>query len=118
MKWKFLAFAAVLFGVEVSCVFAQSATFTLDHNLFHVATDMSVTTTFISAYGGNAKLAIYNSSGEMVKNLYNSTILANAPQTLTWDGKNTGGTAVASGVYFFWLQLDLGVQIKKLIVVR
>ncbi len=118
MKGKYLALCLVLAGTETSKGLAQSATFTLDHNLFRPPVDTQVTTTFSSSYGGTAKLVIYNSAGEVIKTLFNGSISAGATQTLTWNGKNLSGGEVASGVYIFWLKLDLGIQTKSLVVVR
>src|SRR5271169_2937985 len=117
MNWKIL-FIAFFFGLGVAPLAAQTPTFTLDHNIFHTSTLSSVTMTFSSPYTGNAQLIVYNSAGEVVKNLYNGSLSPNVLQTLTWDGKNLSGENVASGVYIIWLKLDLGVIVKKLIVVR
>ncbi len=105
-------------GMGASKGLAQSATFTLDHNLFRPPADGQVTVTFSSPYGGTAKLVIYNAGGEVIKILFNGSITAGATQTLTWDGKNLYGSEVASGVYVFWLKLDLGIQTKSLVLVR
>lgn len=107
-----------ILGACVSKGFAQSTTYTLDHNIFHVSTDSTVTATFEATYGGNAMLLIYNSAGEVVKTLFNGSLPANTLKTVTWDGKNSGGANVASGIYFFWLKLELGAQTKNLMVVR
>lgn len=118
MKWKWLALVVVLLGAGVQAGLAQSASFTLDHNIFHPPADAQVTTTFTVPYGGNAKLVVYNSAGEVVKILYDGSVSAGATQTLTWDGKNLSGEEVASGVYVFRLKVDIGVQSKTLIVIR
>ena len=118
MKSKYLALSLALVGAGVSKGFAQSVAFTLDHNLFRPPADTQVTTTFSSPYGGSAKLVIYNADGEVIKTLFSGSVSPGAVQTLIWDGKNLSGLEVASGIYVFWLKLDLGVQTKSLVVVR
>jgi flagellar hook assembly protein FlgD len=111
----------LLIGSIVNLAQAQSVTaFTVSKNLFNTIKDTNVTLVFESSYNGTADLKLYNSAGEMVRNL-DSQILnpttANAAQTVIWDGKNKAGALVASGIYFFQLRLNFGAFSKRLMVI-
>ena len=99
---------------------AQTASFALDHNLFFAAPGAAVTTTFTATYSGKGTLAVYNTAGEIIKTLFpaNSGNQVNANQiySVSWDGKNSAGKNVASGIYIFHLNLSLGSYEKRLIV--
>ncbi len=117
MKWL-LAFSAFL--VFLPCVVeAQSASFNLDHNVLQEGPNAMVNVVISAPYDGDMSLEIFNSAGELVKNFKNnSSVTANVPVTIQWDGTNTGSNLVASGVYFFLLKLPLGTQTKRLLVIH
>jgi hypothetical protein len=63
------------------------------------------------------RLRIYDVAGHLVRTL------VDAPQpggvyTVTWDGKNDGGSSVASGVYFYRLQWNGRTESKKMVLLR
>jgi hypothetical protein len=101
---------------------AQTASFTLDHNFFIATPGATVTTTFTADYSGKGTLAVYNTAGEIIETLFpaNSGNQVNANQTysVVWDGKNSAGKNVASGIYIFRLNLNLGSYEKRLLVLR
>jgi hypothetical protein len=67
--------------------------------------------------GMKAELAIFDIRGRRVRTILSETLLA-GEHVLTWDGGNSSGHQVASGVYFYRLQVEGQIQIKKLVVLR
>ncbi len=65
----------------------------------------------------DVNIGIYNSNGEYIVSV-TSGILAAGEHSYTWNGSNTSGSAVPSGVYF--VQLLAGKQIKthKIVVMK
>jgi hypothetical protein len=61
-----------------------------------------------------AKLKIYNTRGQLVK----KCDLAAGQTSFTWQGKDTNGKKVASGTYFYALQLDDDVLIRKMLLMK
>jgi photosystem II stability/assembly factor-like uncharacterized protein len=62
-------------------------------------------------------LRIYNVSGQLVRTLVHETRAA-GQHVAQWDGKNSRGENVASGVYWYRLQSGRQVQQKRMILVR
>lgn len=67
--------------------------------------------------GAQAALAVYDIRGRRVKTLVSES-LPQGEHVRTWDGSDDSGRPVASGVYFYRLQVAGEVQIKKMVVVR
>jgi len=87
----------------------QTATFTLDHNVFDPAKDNVVTSVFSASYSGNAKLSIYNSAGEFIATIFpTASVAASNPVTVSWNGKTPSGQKVTAGIYIFHLAFGLG----------
>jgi FlgD Ig-like domain len=63
------------------------------------------------------KLDIYNITGELVKNLVDENQTAGTHQVI-WDGKNTFGRQVSSGVYFYRIISRKYNSIKKMIMLK
>ena len=66
---------------------------------------------------GNVKLSVYNMLGEKVKTLmdvYRTAGLYN----VEWDGTNSAGQDMVSGVYFYKLQMGSNVQVKKMLFMK
>ncbi len=62
-------------------------------------------------------LLIYNALGQKIKTLYSGQ--ANTGRhRISWDGTNSRGTQVASGVYYYRLQSGNFVSTKKMILLR
>ncbi|MHB9027920.1 MAG: Omp28-related outer membrane protein [Candidatus Latescibacterota bacterium] len=59
----------------------------------------STTISFTLPASGPASLAIYDITGRKVRELVNGRMSAGA-HSVVWDGRNTNGKAVSSGVYF------------------
>jgi len=63
------------------------------------------------------ELHIYDSRGRLVRRLLEREILPAGPHVAGWDGRDEGGTALGSGVYFGRLRAgDGGVTIKMTLV--
>jgi len=78
---------------------------------------------------GPVKLAVYNIAGQLVKTLINDNTVplrigegrvGSVPKmsTVTWDGRDDNGRAVANGVYVYKLTSGGQSRTKKMIVIR
>jgi len=66
---------------------------------------------------GFVALKVYNVAGQLVRTLVNDTKDAGS-HTITWDGKNNRGGAVASGIYFYKMETKDFSQTKKMVMLR
>jgi hypothetical protein len=66
---------------------------------------------------GHLTLAVYNAKGQRVRVLREGHLEA-GPQSVDWDGRDTTGRLVPSGVYFVRLDGKGEKAIRKLVVVR
>ena len=77
-------------------------------------------TTKISFYltqSGLTNLRIYSVMGQLVKTLISDNLSVGEHQVI-WDGKNSLGADVASGIYFCVLSTDFGQSIKRMTLLR
>jgi hypothetical protein len=63
------------------------------------------------------KLSIYDINGTLVKTLLEGNQSAGRYEA-EWDGKNSSGVKVGSGVYFYRLQANSFAQVKKMILLK
>ncbi|MEZ4763895.1 MAG: FlgD immunoglobulin-like domain containing protein [Calditrichia bacterium] len=63
------------------------------------------------------KLSIYNMLGQEIKTLVDEKQAAGS-YTVSWDGTNASGAAVASGVYMYRLRAGDAVSVKKMLLLR
>ncbi len=63
----------------------------------------STTITFTLPSSGNARLTVYSTTGQMVRELANGNFSA-GEYRMVWDGRDGNGRAVSSGVYFTRLE--------------
>ena len=71
---------------------------------------------------GRVILAVYNTTGQRVKSLVDG-LQESGDHSVSWDSHDDGGTAVASGVYFYRLTVrgQNGKQFaatKKMLIVK
>jgi hypothetical protein len=66
---------------------------------------------------GEVELAIYDISGKRVRTLMRGVQNAGA-HTVTWDGRDDGGQAVASGIYVYRLVAGRQVQARRMVLLR
>jgi len=72
---------------------------------------------FELAKAGNARLTIYDVTGRRVKTMHNGH-LESGPHSLVWQGRDDGGRAVASGVYYLRMDTVEGVQHRKMMLLK
>ena len=63
------------------------------------------------------KLSIYDINGILVKTLQDGNQSAGKYETV-WDGKNSSGNKVGSGVYFYRIQANSFIQTRKMILLK
>ncbi|MEW6685368.1 MAG: FG-GAP-like repeat-containing protein [Candidatus Edwardsbacteria bacterium] len=71
----------------------------------------------VSENNKHISLKIYNIAGQLVKTLVDGNVEAGI-HTSAWDGKDSEGKRVASGVYFYRLTTGDFADIKKLILLK
>ncbi|MCK4653326.1 MAG: hypothetical protein KAU01_02655 [Candidatus Cloacimonetes bacterium] len=69
------------------------------------------------AFDGNAELIIYNIKGQKVKTLVNE-VLPSGAHSVVWNGRDSNGNRVGSGIYFYKLQSGKFEEIKKMILLK
>jgi hypothetical protein len=77
----------------------------------------SVTIDISLNVGAQVDLSIYDVSGRCIKTMAHERLPA-GPHIYTWDGRDTSGTSVASGVYFAILKADDKQAGRKLVLLR
>jgi hypothetical protein len=67
---------------------------------------------------GDVNLKIYNLNGELIKVLLNNQSVPEGNNSCNWNGQNSGGQTVASGIYVVVLQGPGMKQVKKIAVTK
>ncbi len=67
---------------------------------------------------GAAKLAIYDSAGRHVRELYPGTVLDAGEHEIVWDGRDDAGRTLPSGVYLCKIAAATGTATTKLIMLK
>jgi hypothetical protein len=67
--------------------------------------------------GSSVRLGVYDTAGRLLRTLVNGYREA-GQQSITWDGLDDGGRALASGVYFYELETAGGRQTRQLSLVK
>ncbi len=73
----------------------------------------TTTIAFTPQKSGKARLVVYNAAGQEVATLFNGLVHKNNPYKFTFDGHN-----MASGVYFYKLQMADKTEIKKMVLIK
>jgi hypothetical protein len=73
--------------------------------------------TLVLPASGPVLVEIYNVLGQRVRTLVNEDLSAGAHR-ITWDGRDSGGRTMPSGMYFYRIQAPGVTQVKKVFVVR
>ncbi|KPL17872.1 MAG: hypothetical protein AMJ92_10560 [candidate division Zixibacteria bacterium SM23_81] len=63
------------------------------------------------------EIGIYNVGGQLVRTLVQGSLSAGS-YVQTWDGRDSGGREVESGIYFCWLQSEKVSLTRKLVLLR
>ena len=66
---------------------------------------------------GRVELTVYNLMGEVIKELVNENKDSGFYEVI-WDGTNTVGNQVSSGVYFYYVRVNEFRSIKKIIIIK
>ncbi len=82
-------------------------------NPFNPSTEISFTLPTKS----DVTLSVYNTLGQRVKTIVDGECPA-GDYTVTWDGKDNGGNAVSTGVYFYRLTADGVTESKKMMLLK
>ncbi len=61
----------------------------------------------------NVKLSIFDTSGELIRE-FKLGYQTRGPKRIHWDGKNTAGEAVASGIYFYQFEAGNTKSVHKM----
>ena len=74
---------------------------------------------FAMKEAGFADLTIYNTKGQKVKTLFSGDISAdNLTREVAWNGKDSSGREVMSGIYLYVLKTDSNTYTKKMILTK
>jgi hypothetical protein len=104
----------LLFETEVLRSPAAGLTLSQNHpNPFNPSTTIS----FSLPKRAKAKLSVYNIEGKIVSTLVDG-VIDDGFKKVTWDGKDAGGTAVSSGVYFCRLTAGKRTVTKKMVLLK
>ncbi len=82
----------------------------------------TTTIPFTVSQNAQVTLTVYDNTGRQVKTLLNKTV-APGSYTVEWDGRNDAGMPVASGVYFYRMQVVRGSAVvynrfRKLVLMK
>ncbi len=65
----------------------------------------------------NVNIGIYNSKGQLVKNLVNEVKTA-GQHTVVWNGQNNNNDTATSGIYFYKITAGNQTEMKKMVLVK
>ena len=65
-----------------------------------------------------AEIVILNAKGQTVKTFGNLQVNGTNSGSVTWDGMDSSGSAVSSGIYFYKLSSDSTQYVKKMIMIK
>ena len=66
---------------------------------------------------GNVKIEVYDITGKLVTTLVNSS-MSSGKYSVTWDGRNSSGQNVGSGIYLYRIQASDFVAVKKMVMLK
>lgn len=82
-------------------------------NPFNPSTDIK----FLAPQAGNVRIDIYNISGQLVKTVLDGYVEAGV-KAVTWDGTNSSGMKVNSGIYLYKLTAGDYVETQKMVLMK
>lgn len=82
-------------------------------NPFNPSTEIA----FSLPASSKVQISIYNLLGQSVRTLVDEQMPA-GNHTVTWDGRNSSGGTVASGVYFYRVATQFGAETKKMLMLK
>jgi hypothetical protein len=87
------------------------------HNNFPNPFNPTTTISFDIVSDTNVRIDVYNIKGQLVKTLIDAPHDV-GPHRVNWDGKDTTGRDVASGVYLYQMSTDTHTDVKKMILMK
>lgn len=90
----------------------------LVHNECHPIKGEEVTILYNIASPGKISIKIYTVDGVLVRTVVDGSRQAGGAHVETWDGRNTRGTFVASGIYLLHLEAPGWRQTKKICIIK
>jgi len=72
----------------------------------------------VSPQAGQVRLAIFNATGQMVRELLNSEQIAPGRHEAVWDGRDANGSKVSSGVYLYRLQVGDKALVRRMTLIK
>ena len=66
---------------------------------------------------GIARLKVYDLTGQEIRTIVLDKNPAGS-HSISWDGNDNSGTAVASGIYFYLLEQEHRVLVRKMILIK
>lgn len=106
----------ILVGIEDEPLSGLIQNFRLEQN-YPNPFNSSTTIKFFIVQKKNVRLEVYDVSGRRVRTLLDQPMQPGRFK-IAWDGRNAGGEAVASGVYFYRLSAGDFVGVKKMVLLR
>jgi hypothetical protein len=90
----------------------------LSQNIYHFSgpTELNIQASLCVA--GFYQVFVYNSAGEKVRTLRDTSTQPAGTENISWDGRNTVGQPVASGVYVIHYSTRWSVHESRLVVLR
>ena len=92
--------------------------FYVSQNLFNPASGAVSLFVEYNHYPGEYSLRVFNSAGELIKNLDSHYMNGPVDQPYRWDGTNNAGDKCASGVYILYLIEPFDRSLKRILLVR
>ena len=77
----------------------------------------STTIAFNAMTAGRAKIGIYNLKGQLIKTLVDAD-LPSGEHSIVWDGTDSSGNQVGSGIYFYNLSMGNHKSINKMLMMK
>ncbi len=77
----------------------------------------STTINYSLEQSGKAELNIYNIKGEKIKTLLDK-YASQGNHSVKWDGKNSAGKSVSSGIYYYKLKTEAKTIVRKMILLK
>lgn len=82
-------------------------------NPFNPTTDIK----FLAPQDGKVRIDIFNINGQLVKTVLNENVTAGV-KAVTWDGTNSNGAKVNSGIYLYKLTAGDYVETQKMVLMK
>ena len=114
-QFEVVEMVAVSRSSYIDIEIAKNYTLLSNHpNPFNPETEIS----YMIEFNGDVQLVIYDLMGREIKTLVNEFQMEGISYSISWDGKNTNGVDVPSGIYFTRLISNNQLTTKKITLMR